>query len=53
MLEDYISLITKLLKDKEELTIALHDMQKQHNQIEQQIQEQFDHKLKNAMRERD
>lgn len=29
MLEDYISLITKLLEDKEELTIALQDLQEQ------------------------
>ena len=27
MLEDYISLITKLLQDKEELTITLQDYQ--------------------------
>jgi len=26
MLEDYISLITKLLQDKEELTIKIQDM---------------------------
>jgi hypothetical protein len=32
MLEDYISLITKLLQDKEELTQTLTEIQEKHHQ---------------------
>lgn len=33
MLEDYVSLITKLLHDKEQLTISLHDSQKKYEEL--------------------
>ena len=53
MLEDYISLITKLLQDKEELTITLQDYQENQQKEIKKREEQWNMRFNELMEERD
>lgn len=53
MLEDYISLITKLLQDKEELTIKIQDMADEGQRKTKQIELDFTKRIKLMTEERD
>ena len=53
MLEDYISLITKLLQDKEELTITIQDIQENHRKEMADREKHWNHRFKELIEERD
>lgn len=53
MLEDYISLITKLLQDKEDLTFKIQDLTDENTKRMKQLEYQWADEVRKKMQDKD